>query len=88
MMLIRNTLTLSLIGPALVLAQDMPFEAPPLQPSQMDFGGVGLIQMPTGRMAPEGEFNVAVNFSKVFKKSFLVENLQQYAYKAHLGRNT
>ncbi|MCA0935158.1 YjbH domain-containing protein [Vibrio alginolyticus] len=67
MMLIRNTLTLSLMGPALVLAQDMPFEALPLQPSQMDFGGVGLMQMPTGRMAPEGEFNVAVNFSNEYQ---------------------
>ncbi|CAE6881306.1 YjbH domain-containing protein [Vibrio sp. B1FLJ16] len=67
MTLIRNTLTLSLMGPALVLAQDIPFEAPPLQPSQMDFGGVGLMQMPTGRMAPEGEFNVAVNFSNEYQ---------------------
>ncbi|MGP8307254.1 YjbH domain-containing protein [Vibrio sp. YIC-376] len=67
MTLIRNTLTLSLMGPALVWAQDMPFEAPPLQPSQMDFGGVGLMQMPTGRMAPEGEFNFAVNFSNEYQ---------------------
>ncbi|WP_140355975.1 YjbH domain-containing protein, partial [Vibrio parahaemolyticus] len=37
-----------------------PFEAPPLKPSQMDYGGVGLMQMPTGRMAPEGEFNFSV----------------------------
>ncbi len=28
-----------------------------LPPSQSDFGGVGLMQMPTARMAPEGEFN-------------------------------
>ncbi|MEE3878802.1 YjbH domain-containing protein [Vibrio sp. YYF0003] len=67
MTLIRNTLTLSLMGPALVWAQDMPFEVPPLQPSQMDFGGVGLMQMPTGRMAPEGEFNFAVNFSNEYQ---------------------
>ncbi|WP_050910402.1 YjbH domain-containing protein [Vibrio campbellii] len=60
MNLIRTSLSLSLMGPALVWAQDMPFEAPPLQPSQMDFGGVGLMQMPTGRMAPEGEFNFSV----------------------------
>ncbi|ANZ08801.1 OtnG protein [Vibrio parahaemolyticus] len=26
----------------------------------MDYGGVGLMQMPTGRMAPEGEFNFSV----------------------------
>ncbi|WP_329347148.1 YjbH domain-containing protein [Vibrio natriegens] len=67
MTLIRNTLTLSLMGPALVWSQDVPFEAPPLQPSQMDFGGVGLMQMPTGRMAPEGEFNFAVNFSNKYQ---------------------
>ncbi|MBR9873092.1 MAG: YjbH domain-containing protein [Vibrionaceae bacterium] len=67
MTLIRKTLTLSLMGPALAWAQDMPFEAPPLQPSQMDFGGVGLMQMPTGRMAPEGEFNFAVNFSNEYQ---------------------
>nr|QOS16176.1 hypothetical protein VP356_00002 [Vibrio parahaemolyticus] len=60
---IRKSLTLSLMGPALVWAQDMPFEAPSLQPSQSDFGGVGLMQMPTGRMAPEGEFNFSVTGS-------------------------
>ncbi|WP_445778746.1 YjbH domain-containing protein, partial [Shewanella sp.] len=31
---------------------------PKLTPSLYDFGGVGLIQMPTGRMAAEGEFSV------------------------------
>lgn len=30
----------------------------PLGPSQGNFGGVGLWQVPTGRMAPEGEFNL------------------------------
>ncbi len=60
---IRKSLTLSLMGPALVWAQDIPFEAPSLQPSQSDFGGVGLMQMPTGRMAPEGEFNFSVTGS-------------------------
>ncbi|HCM0979947.1 TPA: YjbH domain-containing protein [Vibrio parahaemolyticus] len=63
MMPIRKSLTLSLMGPALVWAQDMPFEVPSLQPSQSDFGGVGLMQMPTGRMAPEGEFNFSVTGS-------------------------
>ncbi|HGS4885670.1 TPA: YjbH domain-containing protein [Vibrio parahaemolyticus] len=63
MMPIRKSLTLSLMGPALVWAQDMPFESPSLQPSQSDFGGVGLMQMPTGRMAPEGEFNFSVTGS-------------------------
>lgn len=32
-----------------------------LQPSQSDFGGVGLMQTPTGRMADEGEFNFGIN---------------------------
>ncbi|ENK3144094.1 YjbH domain-containing protein [Vibrio alginolyticus] len=63
MMPIRKSLTLSLMGPALVWAQDIPFEAPSLQASQSDFGGVGLMQMPTGRMAPEGEFNFSVTGS-------------------------
>ncbi|HAS6984932.1 TPA: YjbH domain-containing protein [Vibrio parahaemolyticus] len=63
MMPIRKSLTLSLMGPALVWAQEMPFEAPPLRPSQTDFGGVGLMQMPTGRMAPEGEFNFSINYA-------------------------
>lgn len=54
------------MGPALVWAQDMPFEAPTLQPSQSDFGGVGLMQMPTGRMAPEGEFNFSVTGSNEY----------------------
>lgn len=60
---IRKSLTLSLMGPALVWAQEIPFEAPSLQPSQSDFGGVGLMQMPTGRMTPEGEFNFSVTGS-------------------------
>lgn len=63
MNLIKTSLSLSLMSPALLWAQDMPFEAPPLLPSQMDFGGVGLMQMPTGRMAPDGEFNFAVTHS-------------------------
>jgi len=51
---------LSLVSVAIsssFFSQADPFEYPELQPSQMDFGGVGLMQMPTGRMAPEGEFN-------------------------------
>ncbi|OLQ87310.1 hypothetical protein BIY21_17280 [Vibrio ponticus] len=33
------------------------------QVSQTDFGGTGLIQTPTARMADEGEFNVGVSFN-------------------------
>lgn len=63
MTLIRTSLALSLAGSVTAVAQEVPFEAPKLQPSQMDFGGVGLIQMPTGRMAEEGEFNFSVTGS-------------------------
>ncbi|MAF15501.1 MAG: hypothetical protein CMG93_05925 [Marinomonas sp.] len=34
-----------------------PFQGVQLKPSQTDLGGVGLIQMPTGRMAEEGAFS-------------------------------
>ncbi|CAE6931576.1 Exopolysaccharide biosynthesis protein YbjH [Vibrio sp. B1ASS3] len=51
------------MGPALVWAQDVPFEAPSLTPSQSDFGGAGLMQMPSGRMSEEGEFNFSVTGS-------------------------
>lgn len=45
-------------------AQSDEFSTIKLTPSQNDFGGVGLIQMPTGRMAPEGEFNVNATFNE------------------------
>ncbi len=35
----------------------LPFQGPQLTPSQMDLGGVGLIQMPSGRMAEDGAFS-------------------------------
>ena len=38
--------------------------APELRPSQTDFGGVGLMQMPSGRMSDEGEFNFGVNINQ------------------------
>ncbi|EGR1577023.1 YjbH domain-containing protein [Vibrio parahaemolyticus] len=63
MKLTKISITISIIWPAFAFAQDVPFAAPTLQPSQMDFGGVGLMQMPTGRMAPEGEFNFAITGS-------------------------
>jgi hypothetical protein len=34
--------------------------------SQTDFGGVGLMQMPSGRMAPEGELNVGGTFNNEY----------------------
>ena len=40
-----------------------PFQTYKLKTSQMDFGGVGLMQMPTARMSNEGEFffNYTIN---------------------------
>ena len=38
-----------------------PFQAAEFTPSQTDFGGVGLMQMPTGRMAEEGNFSFGYN---------------------------
>ncbi|ELR63787.1 Putative outer membrane lipoprotein YmcA [Photobacterium marinum] len=39
------------------------FSYPAFKPSQTDFGGVGLIQMPSARMAPEGEFNIGTTYN-------------------------
>ncbi|WP_064605378.1 YjbH domain-containing protein [Photobacterium sp. J15] len=39
------------------------FDYPAFKPSQSDFGGVGLIQMPSGRMAPEGEFTIGATYN-------------------------
>lgn len=52
-----GVLWLGLCAPALAL------EAARLPPSQSDFGGTGLLQMPSGRMAPEGEFSVNLNIT-------------------------
>ena len=51
-----------------------PFQAPELIPSQMDFGGVGLMQMPTGRMAKEGE--MTLGYSKNDAYTFYTVSLQ------------
>ncbi|MEW4342370.1 YjbH domain-containing protein [Vibrio diabolicus] len=66
MKLIPNFLPIVLMSPVAVLAQSVPFEAPDLTPSQMDFGGVGLMQMPTARMSDEGEFNFSVTGSNEY----------------------
>jgi len=39
----------------------LPFQEPQLTPSQTDLGGVGLIQMPSGRMAEDGAFSFGYN---------------------------
>ncbi len=44
-------------------AQADDYSYPVLTPSQSDFGGVGLIQMPTGRSAPEGEFSFGATYN-------------------------
>ncbi|OOF08736.1 MULTISPECIES: YjbH domain-containing protein [unclassified Salinivibrio] len=40
------------------------FDYPDLIYSQTDFGGVGLIQMPTARSAPEGEFTLGSTYNE------------------------
>ncbi|USD32746.1 MULTISPECIES: YjbH domain-containing protein [Vibrio] len=39
-----------------------------LKVSQTDFGGVGLMQMPSGRMAEEGEFNIGVSINDDYQQ--------------------
>lgn len=39
-----------------------------LKVSQTDFGGVGLMQMPSGRMAKEGEFNIGVSVNDDYQQ--------------------
>lgn len=56
-----STLSLALLPLLQVTADE--FSYPTLLASQSDFGGVGLMQMPTGRMAPEGEFNFATSYN-------------------------
>ncbi|EAQ67262.1 putative OtnG protein [Marinomonas sp. MED121] len=51
-----------------------PFQTYKLKPSQMDFGGVGLMQMPTARMSNEGEF--FFNYTKNSEYAFYTFSLQ------------
>ena len=51
-----------------------PFQGVQLKPSQTDLGGVGLIQMPTGRMADEGAFSIG--YSDNSEYSFYTVSLQ------------
>lgn len=44
-------------------AQADEFSYPVFVPSQSDFGGVGLIQMPSGRMAREGELTLGATYN-------------------------
>ncbi|WP_261885135.1 YjbH domain-containing protein [Vibrio pomeroyi] len=47
-------------------AEKSSFDDTEYRTSQMNFGGVGLMQMPTGRMAPEGEFNFSASFNNEY----------------------
>lgn len=49
-----------------IRAEKSSFDDTEYRTSQMNFGGVGLMQMPTGRMAPEGEFNVSATFNNEY----------------------
>lgn len=60
-----SALSLALL-PLLHVSADE-FSYPKLLPSQSDFGGVGLMQMPTGRMAPQGEFNFATSYNDEYQ---------------------
>ncbi|WP_372078311.1 YjbH domain-containing protein [Vibrio sp. 10N.222.51.C12] len=62
---ISSALTGSMLSSA-VFAD--PFEPATLTPSQSDFGGVGLMQMPTGRMAREGEFSINGDWNSQYHK--------------------
>jgi hypothetical protein len=46
------------------------FSPTTLQTSQSDFGGVGLMQMPTGRAAPDGNFNFGTTISQDYRHYF------------------
>ncbi|MFS1977276.1 YjbH domain-containing protein [Vibrio splendidus] len=49
-----------------IRAEKSSFDDTEYRASQMNFGGVGLMQMPTGRMAPEGEFNFSASFNNEY----------------------
>ncbi|TKG00544.1 YjbH domain-containing protein [Vibrio sp. F13] len=49
-----------------IRAEKSSFDDTEYRTSQMNFGGVGLMQMPTGRMAPEGEFNFSASFNNEY----------------------
>ncbi|MDD1796050.1 YjbH domain-containing protein [Enterovibrio sp. ZSDZ42] len=56
-----SSLSLALLHALPAVANDQNFTA--FKPTQSDFGGVGLMQMPTGRVAPEGEFSVGATLN-------------------------
>lgn len=54
------------------------FSEPVLQPSYYSFGGVGLIQSPTARMASEGDFSVGFSMSPEYR--FVTANVQLFPW--------
>lgn len=48
-------------------SNSIPFQEAELKPSQGDLGGVGLMQMPTGRMAEEGTFSFGYNYNDEYR---------------------
>ncbi|USH03275.1 YjbH domain-containing protein [Grimontia kaedaensis] len=60
-----STLSLALMHALPATANDLDFT--PFTPTQSDFGGVGLMQMPTGRVAPEGEFSLGVTMNDDYR---------------------
>ncbi|MBR7889302.1 YjbH domain-containing protein [Marinomonas sp. A79] len=50
-----------------LLIKDTPFQTPALTPTQSDLGGVGLLQMPTGRMTEEGMVSIGYNHNSEYQ---------------------
>lgn len=69
-------------------AQEQAFiwQAPNTKPSQAAHGGVGLIQTPTARMAPEGDFSV--NYTDNNEYRFWSVSLQLYSWLEATARYT
>lgn len=62
------------------------WQAPNTKPSQAAHGGVGLIQTPTARMAPEGDFSV--NYTDNNEYRFWSVSLQLYSWLEATARYT
>jgi len=73
-------LCLALLAPASVQAHES------LHYSQSDFGGVGLLQMPTARMSPEGEFSFFMSHVSPYTRGGIVA--QPYPWVEALFRYT
>ncbi|SON51024.1 putative porin [Vibrio tapetis subsp. tapetis] len=78
MMTSMNKIQLTFLATSLITAlvtaqiahaetENSAFKPVQFKPSQSDFGGTGLMQMPSGRVAPEGEFNLNANFNDAYQ---------------------